>query len=259
MSAPSKAPFRPTPAVPPVGAIMAQRLELAAAFRLAARLGFHEGTCNHFSVMLPGHEGRYLVNPFGRHFGELRASDLLVVDGVGTVIEGDRPIEATAFFIHSCIHKARADAVCVLHTHMPYATALTMIENGRLEPCHQNALRFHDRIAYDDQYNGLALDDVEGERMVRCFGDKRVLFLANHGVIVTGRTVAEAFDGLYYVERAAQAQVLAMSTGRKLRLISEAVARRTQADFERDQALYATQHFEALKRLLDAEEPGWRE
>ncbi|HVJ52254.1 MAG TPA: aldolase [Aliidongia sp.] len=235
-----------------------QRVDLAAAFRLAARMGFHEGTCNHFSAVLPGHDGRYLINPFGRHFGEIRPHDLVVVDGAGKVLDGAGTVEATAFFIHSRLHRARVEAACVLHTHMPYATALTMIEGGRLEACHQNALLFHERIAYDDRYNGLALDDAEGDRMVECLGDRRVLFLGNHGVIVTGRTVAEAFDDLYYIERTAEAQILAMSTGRKLRLIDEAVALRTRDDFERDKTLYATRHFEALKRLLDAGEPGWR-
>jgi ribulose-5-phosphate 4-epimerase/fuculose-1-phosphate aldolase len=235
-----------------------QRVDLAAAFRLAARSGFHEGTCNHFSLALPDREGRYLINPFGRHFAELTPSDLVIVDAAGTVLEGAGTVEATAFFIHSRLHRARPEAACVLHTHMPYATALTMIEGGRLEPCHQNALRFYDRIAYDDSYNGLALDEAEGDRMVACLGDRRVLFLANHGVIVTGRNVAEAFDDLYYLERAAEAQILAMSTGRALRPVAEAVARRTRDDFERDKTLYATRHFEALKRLLDVQEPGWR-
>jgi ribulose-5-phosphate 4-epimerase/fuculose-1-phosphate aldolase len=235
-----------------------QRVDLTAAFRLAVRFDFHEGTCNHFSLALSDRDGRYLINPFGRHFAELRPSDLVIVDTAGAVLEGAGTVEATGFFIHSRLHRARAEAACVLHTHMPYTTALTMIEGGRLEPCHQNALRFHDRIAYDDQYNGLALDDAEGDRMVACLGDRRVLFLANHGVIVTGRNVAEAFDDLYYLERAAEAQILAMSTGRALRRVAEAVTRRTQADFERDKSLYATQHFGALKRLLDVQEPGWR-
>jgi len=234
------------------------RIDLAAAFRLAARFGFHEGTCNHFSLALPDRDGHYLINPFGRHFAELGASDLVIVDADGKVVAGNGSVEATAFFIHSRLHRANAAAACVLHTHMPYATALTMIESGKLEPCHQNALRFFGRIAYDDQYNGLALDEAEGDRMVACLGEGRVLFLANHGVIVTGRNVAEAFDDLYYLERAAEAQILAMSTGRALRRIADAVALRTRADFERDKSLYATQHFEALKRMLDREEPGWR-
>ena len=118
------------------------------------------------------------------------------------------------------MHVARPDVRCVLHTHMPYATALTSVEGGRLEPINQNALRFIDRIAYDDAYGGLALDAEAGERLAAVLGDQRIMFMANHGVITTGRTVAAAFDDLYYLERACRNQVLAMSTGRPLKRVS---------------------------------------
>lgn len=241
-------------------AVATARRELAAAFRWAARLGFHEGTCNHFSLKVPGHEDRYLINPHGLHFSEITASDLLMLDGAGTVIEGRHPVEATAFFIHSRIHRANPDARCVLHTHMPYATALTMLDGVRLEPCLQTSLKFYGRVAYDDDvggYGGLVLDDEEGDRICRALGDKPVLMLANHGVIVTGPTVAEAFDDLYYLERAAQAQVLAMSTGRKLRLIGDNIAAKTRDQMLKDAALYARVHFGALCRILDREAPDY--
>lgn len=236
------------------------RRQLAAAFRWAARLGFHEGTCNHFSLKVPGREDRYLINPHGVHFSEMRASDLLVVDSGGRVIEGKHPIEETAFFIHSRIHRSNQDAKCVLHTHMPYATALTMIEGGRLEACLQTCLRFYGRVAYDADfggYNGLVLDTEEGDRICQALGDKRVLMLANHGVIVAAPTVAEAFDDLYYLERAAQAQVIAMSTGRKLRLVGDNVAARTRDQMLKDGELYARVHFDALCRILDRESPEY--
>lgn len=241
-------------------AVATARRELAAAFRWAARLGFHEGTCNHFSLKVPGREDRYLINPHGRHFSEMRASDLSMLDADGTVIEGRYPVEPTAFFIHSRIHRANADAKCVLHTHMPYATALTMLDGARLEPCLQTCLRFYGRIAYDDDYGGyggLVLDTEEGDRLCRALGDKRVLMLANHGVIVTAPSVAEAFNDLYYLERAAEAQVLAMSTGRKLKLIGDNVAARTRDQFVKDSALYAGLHFAALCRILDREAPDY--
>lgn len=237
------------------------RADLAAALRWAAKMGLNEGVCNHFSLAVPGATDRYLVNPHALHWHEIRASDVIVVDGQGRLIEGRHTIEATAFFIHSRIHRARPDAKCVLHTHMPYATALTAIQGGRLEPCIQTALRFHGVIGYDRDeggYNGLALDDSEGDRMARALGDKRALFLENHGVIVVGPDVATAFDDLYYLERAAQAQVLAMSTGRPLKLIGDNTARAVQQQIERDLPVYARNHFEALKRLLDRDEPGWR-
>ena len=142
------------------------RVALACALRWAARLGMSEGVCNHFSLAVPGDGERYLINPHGIHWSLMRASDMLLVDGAGTVLEGEAALlEATAFHIHSRVHRARADARCVLHTHMPYATALTALEGGRLEPVSQNALRFVGITAYDEDeggYRGLALDAEEG-------------------------------------------------------------------------------------------------
>jgi ribulose-5-phosphate 4-epimerase/fuculose-1-phosphate aldolase len=234
------------------------RVELAAAFRMAVRLGLHEGVCNHFSLALADDGREFLVNPHGRHFGELRASDLLRVNLEGEVLSGVGEVEASALFIHGRLHVARPDLKCLLHTHMPYATALTSIEGARLEPIHQNALRFVGRIAYDDNYGGLALDGEEGERLARALGDKRILFMANHGVVTTGPSVAAAFDDLYYLERACRNQVLALSTGRPLKRVPAEAALRTRAEFDRyeDQA---DLHFAALRRLLDREESDYAE
>lgn len=235
----------------------AVRIDLAAAFRLAVRLDMHEGVCNHLSVMLPGTRDRFLLNRFGLHWSEVTASNLLALDASGNVLKGDGEFEKTAFYIHSRIHLANPNAACVLHTHMPYATALTLTEPGRLEMVEQNALRFFDDIAYDDEYNGLVVDNAEGDRLARVLGDKRVLFLANHGVIAVGRSVAEAFDLLYYLERACRLQVLALSTGRKLRPVKEEVARATYAMLLEQTTLYADAHFGALKRILEREEPDY--
>jgi ribulose-5-phosphate 4-epimerase/fuculose-1-phosphate aldolase len=235
------------------------RVDLAATLRWAAKLGLSEGICNHFSLALPDPDGRYLINPFGVHWGEMRASQLLVLDRDGRIVEGRGEVEATAFHIHSRLHHARPDAAAVLHTHMPYATALTMIEGGRLGMYHQNALRFHEAIAYDDDYNGLALDGGEGDRMAAALGTARVMFLANHGVVTVGSDVAQAFDDLYYLERAAELQVLAHSTGRPLKTVADDVARRTAADFTRDRPVYARAHLEAIKRLLDKEDSSFRD
>ncbi len=245
-------------------ALRQARIDLAAAFRWAARFGLHEGVCNHFSLAVPGEDDRYLINSQGLHWSEIRASDLLVIDGKGNVLAGERPVEATAFYIHGRIHRARASAQCVLHTHMPHVTALTIVEGGRLEPCSQNALRFYGQVAYDDDsvdgggYRGLALDHAEGDRMARILGEKRVLFLANHGVVVVGPDVASAFDDLYYLERAAEAQVLAQSTGLRLRMVGDNLARITQSQIAADQPIYAKHHFDALKRILDREAPEYR-
>jgi ribulose-5-phosphate 4-epimerase/fuculose-1-phosphate aldolase len=235
------------------------RTDLAAALRWASKLGFGEGICNHFSLALPGQGDRYLINPFGVHWAEMRGSQLLMLDGTGRIVEGKGEVEATAFHIHSRLHQARPDAVAVLHTHMPYATALTLLEGGRLVMAHQNALRFHEAIAYDDEYNGLALDQDEGDRMAKALGSARLMFLANHGVMAVGSDLAQAFDDLYYVEQAARLQVLAQSTGQPLKLVSDEVARRTAADFARDRPAYSHAHFESVKRLLEREDPSFRD
>ena len=239
------------------GVERAARVDLAAAFRLAVRLDMHEGVCNHFSLMLPGTRDRFLLNRFGLHWSEVSASNLLALDASGNILDGEGEFEKTAFYIHSRIHLANPNAACVLHTHMPYATALTLTVPGRLEMVEQNALRFVDDIAYDDEYNGLVVDNAEGDRLARVLGDKRVMFLANHGVIAVGRSVAEAFDLLYYLERACRLQVLALSTGRPLRPVKDAVARATYAMLLEQNTLYAEAHFGALKRLLDREDPDY--
>lgn len=233
------------------------RIDLAAAFRLAERLDLHEGVCNHFSLMLPDGK-RFLLNRYGLHWSEVSASNLLTVDAAGKVLEGEGEIEKTAFYIHSRIHLANPRAACVLHTHMPYATAITITEPGRLEMVEQNALRFHGDIAYDDTYNGLVVDQAEGDRLAGVLGSKRVMFLANHGVLVAGATVAEAFDSLYYLERAARVQVLARATGLKLRAVRPEVAAETCRMILADTPQYAAAHFEALKRVLERDSPGYK-
>jgi len=234
------------------------REDLTAALRWASRLGYGEGICNHFSMELPGQPGRFLINPQGVHWSEVTAADLVVLNAQGHKISGRHSVEPTAFFIHGCLHRGKASARCVLHTHMPYATALTVIQGGRLEWASQNALKFYDRIAYDDDYNGLALDDAEGERMCAQLAQADILFLANHGIIVTGPDMATAFDDLYYLERACMLQVTAMGTARPLRIVSESVAMKTGAQMA-EESQQAALHFAALKRLLDRDEAGWRD
>lgn len=230
------------------------RVDLAACYRLAAHFGFNEGIDNHLTLMVPGTDDRFLLVPFGLHWSEVRASDFMVIDFEGRMLSGRGPVEDTALYIHLPVHRASPRARCVLHTHMPYATALSMLENPRLEMAVQSALMFADDIAYVD-YNGLAYDAGEGERLARALGDKSALLMRNHGVLVIGAKVAEAFERLYFLERAAQAQVLARSTGQPLRLVPEPIVRATLAQFSsggevggRDRAEL---HFEALKRLLD--------
>ncbi|MGJ7542151.1 aldolase [Variovorax sp. LT1R16] len=226
------------------------REDLALALRAAAHHGLSEGVCNHFSVMLPGSTDRYLINPRGLHWSEVRADDIVLIDLHGEVLAGRHRVEPTALFIHGAVHRLTGHAV-VLHCHMPYATALTLTSDRALDPTlSQNAMRYMGRIAIDAQYNGLALDDAEGERIARAMtAGKDVAFLANHGVIVAGGTVAHAYDDLYYLERACLHQVIAQSTGRPLAPVDAALAARVAAQVqgEREQS---DLFFEALRRLL---------
>ena len=210
------------------------RLDLTAALRSASRMQLGEGICNHFSLAVPGKPGHFLINPHGLHWSEITPADLLVVDAQGRKVSGKHDVEPTAFFIHSAIHRGNANATCVMHTHMPYATALTVIHGGRLEWASQTAIKFYNRVAYDNDYQGLALDDAEGERMCKAMSDADVLFLANHGVIVAGPTVAATFDDLYYLERACMLQVLAMGAGKPLRVVPEAVAVKTSRQMNQE-------------------------
>ena len=235
------------------------RIDLAAALRLAARFDFSEGVCNHFSYQLPGDEERFLINPHGIHWSLMRASDMLLVDGEGNVLEGAHPLETTAFCIHSEVHRKHPRARCVLHTHMIWATALTSLEDGRLEPVTQNALRFFGDIAYDDDYNGVADSLDEGRRIAEGLGDKRIMFMANHGVMAVAGTIAEAFDDLYYLERACQVQVLAMQTGRPMKYVGDNMAQDVHDNIRTFAADYAAKHFDALKQVLEREDPGFHD
>ena len=233
------------------------RIDLAAAFRLTARFGWHEAVANHFSLALDRSGRRILINPRWRHFARIRASDLLLLDveDASVMQRPDAP-DPTAWCIHGALHRLRPEVACVLHTHMPYATALTSLEDSRLLPIDQNSARFFGRIAHDECYGGFALAEEEGRRIAEALGDKPILFLKNHGVIVTGRSVAEAFDELYYLEMACRQLVTAYSTGRPLRLISDNLAAEVASEWA-EYAGFADAHFAELKAILDAEDPGY--
>lgn len=237
----------------------ALRVDLAAAFHLAVVHDLHEGIANHFSAVLPD-EPYFLVNPFGLHFSEITASNLIICDFDGNVVRGEGEPSASAHHIHAPIHRLVPRARVLLHTHQPYATALTMLGEGRLEWALHTSCRFYDRVAYDTDYDGVALADSVGERMAGILGEAEVLFLGNHGVITAAPNVAQAWDDLYFVERAAQTQILAMSTGRPLAVLDtelvEQVAAQTR--HERFELGYIERHFAAQKRLLDASGAAYR-
>ena len=232
------------------------RIELAGALRWAARLGLHESICNHFSVALE--DESFLVNGFGVHWSAIRASDILRVARDGTVLEGARTVEATAFFIHKAIHQACPQATAVMHTHMPNATALCCVQGARIEPIHQNALRFQDRIAFGDAYDGLGETEEAGTDIARQLGNKSILMHPNHGPFVTGASIAEAFDDLYFLERVAELQLKAMASGAPLLRVDAGAARKTAAQFAAGGS-YAAAHFQALLDILDRDEPAYRD
>lgn len=235
------------------------RVDLAAAYRLVHRFGFDDTIWNHLSLAVPGRPELFLVKPHGLLYPEITASNLLVVDGEGNTIEGRGTAERSGVCIHSRVHRLKADAVCVLHTHMRYATWLSMVENGRLWPISQNGLRFYDRISYDEDYAGLATDFEEGERLAGALGDNNIAILANHGVLVTGASVAEALYDLYYLEVSCEEQYRLASSGLPPRLIPDDVIAKTRDQFVDLEGGAAFEFFAALKRRLDREEPDYTE
>ncbi|MFD2237433.1 aldolase [Aureimonas populi] len=238
-------------------AVREARVDLAACFRMAARLGLEEGICNHFSAVVPGHEDLFLVNPYGWAFAEITASQLLICDFEGRVVAGQGQPEATAFHIHAQLHKKLPRATAAFHTHMPNATALAMVEGAPFVWAGQTSLKFYGRTAVDEDYNGLALDEREGERIAAAIGDADIVFMKNHGVMVLGPTIAEAFDDLYYLERAAEVQVKAMSLGRPLKPIPPAVAEQAYRQMREGDAESARLHLESVKRILRRAEPDF--
>jgi ribulose-5-phosphate 4-epimerase/fuculose-1-phosphate aldolase len=240
------------------------RVDLAAAHRTAVRHGLHEGIFNHLTLVVPGRADRYYQIPFGMHWSEVRASSFMEV-GIddGKVKRGAGDVERSCYCIHAPIHKALPQAKAVFHTHMPYASALTRLEDPRIKEIGQTEVGLLGEIAYDDNYTGPAFDPEEGERLARVIGDKTVLFMANHGISTVGESVAEAYDRLYYVERAAQVQIYAMWTGQRLKQLPEPVVEKTKSSIGGTQYYTglspAERHFEALKRILDREEPDYVE
>jgi len=237
------------------------RVHLAAAHRLAVLHELEEGIDNHFTVTVPGTDDRYFVLPFGLHWSEARASELIVFDETGNTLEGDGLVELSAQCIHGPIHRITGVRV-VLHTHQTWALALNMLDDNRVVPASQTAAFFDGRIAYDDHYAGTADEPAEGERLARLIGDKHTLFMKNHGVLVVGDSVAQAYHRLYMLERVCRAQVLAMATGRPLAPLSDAIVAQVRTPAVEDRHSRDERErlfFDAMMRVLDRELPGYAE
>ncbi|MDB3955313.1 class II aldolase/adducin family protein [Alphaproteobacteria bacterium] len=229
------------------------RQDLAAAYRLADHFGFSEGIDNHLTLSLPEEDDKYLLIPYGLHWSEVKASSLLVVDGEGKKISGKGYAEPSAFLIHGEVHAASSKNKCVMHTHMESALAITMQDKGRLLMADQNACRFYSNINYLDEYEGLVLNKQAANPIGKAMIEADILFLANHGVIVTGNTVFEAWESLYYLEKACRAQILSMSMGNKLKIINGQIAKKVSDQVKEESksdSANAYRHFEALKRIL---------
>ncbi|MGB7183964.1 MAG: class II aldolase/adducin family protein [Burkholderiaceae bacterium] len=235
------------------------KIHLAAAHRLAVVDELEEGIDNHFTVTVPGTEDRYLILPFGLHWSEARASDMMIFNEAGETLEGEGVVELSAQCIHAPIHRITGAQV-VLHTHQHWAVALNMLKNNRLLPASQTAAYYCGHIAYDDTYTGTADHLTEGERLAAILGDKHVMFMKNHGVLVVGNTIAQAYRRLYKLERVCRAQIMAMSTGQPIEVLSDEVVARVQApptDDRHSRSERERLYFEAMMRVLDRDRPGY--
>jgi len=252
--------MRDTPAASALraGNYQSQREELAAVFRWSARLGLHESVANHFSLAVSDGSTRFLVNPDGRHFANMRAGDLLLLDSedTATMQQANAP-DATAWAIHSAVHRNAPQARCVLHLHPQYATALSSLANRELPPIDQNTMRFFQRYAIDDDFDGMGLGD-EAERLSTKLGKQPVLLLGNHGVLCVGETVALAFNHLYYFERACRNYLTALASGLPLSVVSAEVAEKTARQWDLFIPKLASRHLQEIREILDREEPDYK-
>lgn len=238
------------------------RIDLAAAHRLAVRDDLHEGTWNHISLTDPEDPSSILISPSYVHWSQVTASSLEHVGPDADVARRDLALWV-AYRIHYPVHQARPDAKCVLHVHSPNVVALAML-GAPLNKAEQNALMFHGKVAYTTEYDGLWPDNLEqGRRMAEALGEHNtVLFLRNHGAIVVGETVGEAYTGVYTLERTARAQILAMSTGLPMQELTDAeldsFANKEWEPVESGTD-YFEENFQAMKRVLDREQPDYRD
>ncbi|MEL6953391.1 MAG: class II aldolase and adducin N-terminal domain-containing protein [Pseudomonadota bacterium] len=231
-----------------------ERVDLAAAFRWTARMGMHEAVANHFSLAVNNDGTRFLMNPAGRHFARLKASDLLEIDALDPATM-DRPgaPDPTAWGLHGAIHRDAPHARCVMHVHSIHATVLACLADSTLPPIDQNTATFFDRVVIDEGFGGLAFEE-EGTRCAGLLGDpkRKVMVMGNHGILVIGADVADTFNRLYYFERAAETYIRALQTGQPLRVLSHDIAEKTAREME-DYPDMATAHLAELKAILDAE------
>ena len=235
------------------------RVELAAVFRLAAKFGWHESVANHFSAAVSEDGQRFLLNPRWRHFSQVRASELLLLDVNDDSImdEPDAP-DLSAWSIHGAVHGALPNVRALLHVHSPYATTVASLKDPTIVPIDQNTARFFGETAYDLEFGGIADDIEEGRRLAQIMKEHDVLMMGNHGVAVGGATIAEAFETLYYLERACQTLVLAYSTGQPLSVLSDDMAAKVAKGWKQFSGM-GQAHLDQWMEVLDKEDSSYRD
>ena len=236
-----------------------ERAELACAFRWTARLNMHEAVANHFSLCVGNSSTQFLINPNQMHFSRIKASKLLLIDAENhdTLSQPNAP-DPTAWGLHASIHKALPHATCAMHVHSIHATVLASLQSPSLPPIDQNTATFFNRIAIDNNFGGLAFEE-EGKRCAQLLTDPKtkVLVMGNHGVLVIGKSVPDAFNRLYYFERAAETYIKALWTGEKLNVLSDEIAEKTAQELE-EYPNQAEAHFSELQAILDEQEPNYK-
>ena len=235
------------------------RVELAAVFRLAAKFGWHESVANHFSAAVSEDGQRFLLNPRWRHFSQVRASELLLLDvNDDSIMDEPGAPDLSAWSIHGAVHAALPNVRALLHVHSPYATTVASLKDPTIVPIDQNTARFFGETAYDLEFGGIADDIEEGRRLAQIMKEHDVLMMGNHGVAVGGATIAEAFETLYYLERACKTLVLAYSTGQPLSVLSDDMAAKVAKGWKQFSGM-GQAHLDQWMEVLDKEDPRYRD
>lgn len=231
-----------------------ERVDMAAAFRWTVKLNMHEAVANHFSLAVNDDGSQFLMNPNQMHFDRVKASNLLFLDANDpTTMDKPGAPDPTAWGLHGSIHRHCSHARCVMHVHSIHATVLAALADSNIPPIDQNTATFYNRYVIDEEFGGLAFES-EGKRCASMLSDpkKKVMIMGNHGVLVIGSDAADAFNRLYYFERAAETYIRALQTGQKLRILSDEVAEKTAQELE-DYPSQAEAHMREMKAILDAE------
>ena len=234
--------------------------DLAAVFRWTAKLNMNEGVANHFSVCAPNSNEDFYVNGSGMHFGRIKASNLVFVEQkkIEEIKKNPLLVDSTAINIHGTIHKKVTHAKCILHVHSKYATALSTLKDPTLPPIDQNTMRFYNRVAMFNDFGGLGFEE-ESNKMAACIGNNRVMILANHGILTVGQTVAQAFDELYYFEKACETYITALSTQKELKFVSHEIAEKTAQEWENYSTDLGDLHLKSIRSILDYEDPSYKQ